>query len=193
MSPAQQHSVFPGVSTSIILPGSTAGLGETGTATLLYRRGSQSWPPFLGHSGSQADQGRGPWSPTLPPDGVSFHLNKKELCQGPPTGSLGWTGRLSGQGGEQGLQGPLTWMGFSMSPSHRDTNGTVNGFHTGSSVYLITCRTVRGKGDLRPSLGSSALGSGQPSGDREWQDGETHGPTSEDRSVHPCGRGKWVL
>ena len=40
----------------------------------------------------------------------------------------------------------LTWMGFSMSPSHRDTKGTVNGFHTGSSVYLITCTTVRGQG-----------------------------------------------
>lgn len=32
----------------------------------------------------------------------------------------------------------LTWMGFSRSPSHKDTNGTVNGFHTGSRVYLIT-------------------------------------------------------
>lgn len=80
---------------------------------------------------------------------------------------------------EQGSQDPLTWMGFSMSPSHRDTSGTVNGFHTGSSVYLITCRAVRGKGGLGPG-GSSVLGSGQPRGDGQWQEGETHSHTSEE-------------
>lgn len=39
----------------------------------------------------------------------------------------------------------LTWMGFSRSPSHKDTNGTVNGFHTGSRVYLITWETGRSR------------------------------------------------
>lgn len=48
------------------------------------------------------------------------------------------------------MQGSLTWMGLSMSPSHRDTNGTVNGFHTGSSVYLITYSTGRAKRERRP-------------------------------------------
>lgn len=36
-------------------------------------------------------------------------------------------------------------MGFAMSPSHKDTNGTVNGFHTGSSVYLITWEAGRSR------------------------------------------------
>lgn len=39
----------------------------------------------------------------------------------------------------------LTWMGFSMSPSHKDTNGTVNGFQTGSRVYLITWEAGRSR------------------------------------------------
>ena len=34
---------------------------------------------------------------------------------------------------------PVTFISFSTSPSHSDTKGTVNGFQTGSSVYLITC------------------------------------------------------
>lgn len=33
---------------------------------------------------------------------------------------------------------PITFISFSISPSHSDTKGTVNGFQTGSSVYLIT-------------------------------------------------------
>ena len=70
-------------------------------------------------------------------------------------------------------------MGFSMSPSHRDTNGTVNGFHTGSSVYLITCRTVRGKGELRPRA-STALGLGQPNGTGS---GKVERPTAMPRGV----------
>lgn len=35
---------------------------------------------------------------------------------------------------------PTTFIIFSISPSHSDTKGTVNGFQTGSRVYLITCR-----------------------------------------------------
>lgn len=56
---------------------------------------------------------------------------------------------------------PLTWMGFSMSPSHRDTKGTVNGFHTGSSVYLITCGRERGVVSSGPGQQCSGVGSAQ--------------------------------
>lgn len=34
----------------------------------------------------------------------------------------------------------ITFTSFSTSPSQSDTKGTVNGFQTGSNVYLITCR-----------------------------------------------------
>lgn len=78
-------------------------------------------------------------------------------------------------------------MGFSMSPSHRDTNGTVNGFQTGSSVYLMTCRTVRGKGELRRGA-SNALGLGQSNGTEQRQGRESHSHASRDGSAHPCGR-----
>lgn len=78
--------------------------------------------------------------------GLLSHLSTKKLCKASSESLGGW----SWQGGAQGSQGPLTWMGFSMSPSHRDTNGTVNGFHTGSSVYLITCSTGRAKREHRP-------------------------------------------
>lgn len=87
--------------------------------------------------------------------------------------------------GTRALRAPLTWMGFSMSPSHRDTSGTVNGFHTGSSVYLITYRTVRDKDELGPG---TALLWGWGLGNREWQDGEPHNHTSGDASGHLCGK-----
>lgn len=74
-----------------------------------------------------------------------------------------------------------------MSPSHRDTKGKVKGFHTGSSVYLITCRTARGQGGLGPG-DSRALASDVPSGDGAWPDGQTHSRPPEDGSGHPCGR-----
>lgn len=57
-----------------------------------------------------------------------------------------WGGAESGTG-RVGNTAPesLTWMGFSMSPSHKDTSGTVNGFHTGSRVYLITWEAGRSR------------------------------------------------
>lgn len=86
--------------------------------------------------------------------------------------------------GTRASRASLTWMGFSMSPSHRDTSGTVNGFHTGSSVYLITYRTVRDEDELGPG---TALLWGSGLGNREWQDGEPHNHTSRDASGHLCG------
>ena len=85
-------------------------------------------------SESQADLGQGLRSLAPPHHGFFFHLNKKELCQGIPRKPQ-VTARPELAGWAAGFPQPpsLTWMGFSMSPSHRDTKGTVNGFHTGSS------------------------------------------------------------
>jgi hypothetical protein len=61
----------------------------------------------------------------------------KQAYQEPHWGGLGGEASRVGNGAADSL----TWMGFSRSPSHKDTNGTVNGFHTGSRVYLITWGT----------------------------------------------------
>lgn len=106
----------------------------------------------------------------------------RKLCQGIPRKP--WVGGEASRVGTRAPRASLTWMGFSMSPSHRDTRGTVNGFHTGSSVYLITYRTARDKDELRPQ---TALLWGWGLGSREWQDGEPHNHTSGDASGHLCG------
>lgn len=49
-----------------------------------------------------------------------------------------WTIAIQAEGS------PITFISFSTSPSHSDTKGTVNGFQTGSSVYLITCEAGSG-------------------------------------------------
>lgn len=69
---------------------------------------------------------------------------------------------------------PVTFISFSTSPSHSDTKGTVNGFQTGSSVYLITCRV---EADGAVTTGTSAGG--------DWNKAETR---LQERVLSKAGR-----